>query len=123
MAAQGSSQHLAAARQLLDELKPTVESGAGDAQTKATVAVAHPILVLAEQVAAARIALTTDAAPSAAVEPTAQPEPNRGVGVGAPQDGRACRTRRSSRPGSRSRIPPSTTTNTDVTTTIPSTTG
>ena len=56
-----SSQHLAAARELLNELKPVTE-GDGDAQTKATAAVAHAVLVLAEQVAVARVLMASDAA-------------------------------------------------------------
>ena len=58
-AQQTSSQHLNAARQLLDELS---SGGSDDAQTKATTAVAHAILVLAEQVAVARVVMATEAA-------------------------------------------------------------
>ena len=50
------SQHLATARQLLDEVGP-----GGDPQTKATAAVAHSILVLAEQVAVARVLMVSEA--------------------------------------------------------------
>ena len=50
------SQHLAAARELLDELGTR-----DDPQTKATAAVAHSILVLAEQVAVARVMMVSDA--------------------------------------------------------------
>jgi hypothetical protein len=53
-----TSQHLNTARQLLDELQA---DGALDAQTKATTAAAHAILVLAEQVAVARVVMATDA--------------------------------------------------------------
>jgi hypothetical protein len=60
--AESSSQHLAAARGLLDELKPVTEGNAGDAQVKATAAVAHAVLVLAEQVAVARVLMAADAA-------------------------------------------------------------
>ena len=60
--AQSSSRHLAAARQLLDELEPVTEGGGGDAQTKATAAVAHAVLVLAEQVAVVRVLMAGDAA-------------------------------------------------------------
>jgi hypothetical protein len=59
--AQSSSQHLAAARELLDELGPVIEGPAGDHQTKATAAAAHAILVLAEQVAVARVLMASDA--------------------------------------------------------------
>ena len=69
MAAKGqSSVHLAEARKLLDELKG--ETGA-DPQTKATAAAAHAILVLAEQVAVARVVMATDAAEQM-LQPTAQ---------------------------------------------------
>jgi hypothetical protein len=60
--AQSSSQHLAAARDLLDELKTVTEGDGGDAQVKATAAVAHAVLVLAEQVAVARVLMASDAA-------------------------------------------------------------
>ena len=60
---QTSSQHLNAARQLLDELDL---DGAADPQVKATAAVAHATLVLAEQVAVARVVMATDAAESMA---------------------------------------------------------
>jgi hypothetical protein len=56
--AQSSSKHLGAARQLLEEL----EGSPGDNQAKATAAVAHSILVLAEQVAVARVLMASDAA-------------------------------------------------------------
>jgi hypothetical protein len=69
MAAKGqSSKHLAEARKLLDELKD--EKGI-DPQTKATAAAAHATLVLAEQVAVARVVMATDAA-GQMLEPTAQ---------------------------------------------------
>jgi hypothetical protein len=61
-AKQQSSHHLAEARRLLEELKPETDGAASDAQTKATVAAAHAILVLAEQVAVARVVMATDAA-------------------------------------------------------------
>jgi hypothetical protein len=54
--AKPGSQHLATARELLDEVGP-----GGDPQTKATAAVAHSILVLAEQVAVARVLMVSDA--------------------------------------------------------------
>jgi hypothetical protein len=64
MATQGqsSSQHLTAARELLDELRPVTEGAEGDPHTKATAAAAHAILVLAEQVAVIRVILAGDAA-------------------------------------------------------------
>jgi hypothetical protein len=63
MAAKGqSSHHLAEARRLLGELTAETEGAGSDPQTKATVAAAHAILVLAEQVAVARVVLATDAA-------------------------------------------------------------
>jgi hypothetical protein len=55
-----TSQHLASARRLLDEVASDT-SAESDAQAKATAAVAHSILVLAEQVAAARVVMATDA--------------------------------------------------------------
>ena len=55
------SPHLAAARGLLEELEPVIEGDRGDAQAKATAAMAHSVLVLAEQVAAARVVLAADA--------------------------------------------------------------
>ena len=54
-----TSQHLDNARMLLDGLASDANA---DAQTRATEAVAHSILVLAEQVAAARLILAADAA-------------------------------------------------------------
>jgi hypothetical protein len=60
--AETSSQHLAAARELLDDLRPITDGGAGDPQTKATAAVAHAVLVLAEQVAVARVLMAGNAA-------------------------------------------------------------
>ena len=60
--AEQSSQHLAAARELLDDLRPITQGGAGDPQTKATAAAAHAILVLAEQVAVARVLMAGTAA-------------------------------------------------------------
>jgi hypothetical protein len=58
---QSSSQHLAAARELLDELEVVTQGPAGDPQTKATTAAAHATLVLAEQVAAVRVLLVGEA--------------------------------------------------------------
>jgi hypothetical protein len=60
--AETSSQHLAAARELLDELKTVTDGPQGDPQAKATAAAAHAILVLAEQVAVARVLMAADAA-------------------------------------------------------------
>ena len=56
---QSSSPHLESARRLLDELSSDVTA---NADTRAAEAVAHSILVLAEQVAAARLILAADAA-------------------------------------------------------------
>jgi hypothetical protein len=53
-----TSRHLAEARRLLDELD--AEPG-NDQRTRATAAAAHAILVLAEQVAVARVVMATDA--------------------------------------------------------------
>ena len=60
--AESSSQHLAAARELLGGLEAVTQSPDGDAQTKATAAAAHAILVLAEQVAVVRVLMAADAA-------------------------------------------------------------
>ena len=59
--AQQASPHLTTARQLLDEIGAATDAAAGDPQTKATAAAAHAILVLAEQVAAARLAMARTA--------------------------------------------------------------
>jgi len=59
-----TTQHLEAARQLLDDV---MEEAAGDPQAKATAAVAHATLVLAEQVAAVRLVMAADAAGNGAV--------------------------------------------------------
>lgn len=68
MAANGqSSHHLAEARRLLEELKSET-----DPQTKATVAATHAILVVAEQVAVARVVMAADAAEHMRVQPTPQ---------------------------------------------------
>ena len=56
--AETSSRHLGAARALLDELDQRPDA---DPQTKATAAVAHATLVLAEQVAVARVLMVSDA--------------------------------------------------------------
>ena len=63
------SPHLAAARELLDELGAVTLSPDGDPQTKATAAAAHAILVLAEQVAAARLQM------AGVAQPRLQPRP------------------------------------------------
>jgi hypothetical protein len=60
--AEQSSQHLAAARELLAGLEGVTSAPDGDSQTKATAAAAHAILVLAEQVAVARVLMASDAA-------------------------------------------------------------
>jgi hypothetical protein len=65
--AQSSSKHLGAARELLQELE-----GETDPQVKATAAAAHATLVLAEQVAVARVMMATDAVSPAAHQPSAQ---------------------------------------------------
>jgi hypothetical protein len=59
-----TSSHLAEARRLLDELE--AEPSGIDQRTRATAATAHAILVLAEQVAAARVVMATDAVTAAA---------------------------------------------------------
>jgi hypothetical protein len=64
---ESSSKHLAAARTLLSELE-----GETDPQVKATAAAAHATLVLAEQVAVARVVMATDAVAPAAHQPSAQ---------------------------------------------------
>ena len=58
---QSANQHLMAARQLLDEVSAETDGPDGGPQAKATAAAAHAILVLAEQVAAARLTLTSGA--------------------------------------------------------------
>ena len=62
--AESSSKHLGAARSLLQELE-----GETDPQVKATAAAAHATLVLAEQVAVARVVMATDAITPAAHRP------------------------------------------------------
>ena len=52
-----ASPHLTAARQLLDEVAAATAGPDGDPQAKATAAAAHATLVLAEQVAVARLTL------------------------------------------------------------------
>ena len=59
--AEASSQHLASARELLGQLEAFTQTPQGDPQTKATAAVAHAVLVLAEQVAVARVLMAGDA--------------------------------------------------------------
>ena len=54
---QPASPHLTAARHLLDEVSAATQGSSGDAQAKASAATAHAILVLAEQVAAARLTM------------------------------------------------------------------
>ena len=56
-----SSEHLATARGLLEDIRPVIDDPGGDAQIKATAAMAHSVLVLAEQVAAARLVMASDA--------------------------------------------------------------
>ena len=57
--AQSSSQHLAKAREMLDEIEQTPDA---DPQVKATAAAAHATLVLAEQVAVVRVLMASEAA-------------------------------------------------------------
>ena len=65
--AESSSKHLGAARALLDDL-----ANESDPQVKATAAVAHATLVLAEQVAVARVVMATDAITPAEHQVSAQ---------------------------------------------------
>ena len=65
--AESSSKHLAAARALLDQIE-----GESDPQVKATAAAAHATLVLAEQVAVARVVMATDAVAPTVHQPSAQ---------------------------------------------------
>ena len=65
--AESSSKHLTAARTILAELE-----GETDPQVKATAAAAHATLVLAEQVAVARVVMATDAVTPPVHEPSAQ---------------------------------------------------
>ena len=65
--AQSSSKHLGAARAILEEI-----DGETDPQVKATAAIAHATLVLAEQIAVARVVMATDAVTPAAHQPSAQ---------------------------------------------------
>ena len=53
--APATSQHLAVAQQLLDELDTVTHRSDADPHTKAVTAAAQAILVLAEQVAAIRV--------------------------------------------------------------------
>ena len=65
--AESSSRHLSAARALLEQ-----SEGESDPQVMATAAAAHATLVLAEQVAVARVVMATDAVMPAAHQPSAQ---------------------------------------------------
>ena len=65
--AQSSSKHLGAARSILEEIE-----GETDPQVKATAAVAHATLVLAEQIAVARVVMATDAMTPSAHQPSSQ---------------------------------------------------
>ena len=56
-----SSPHLSAARELLGDLEAVTTGPGSEHQVKATAAVAHAVLVLAEQVAAARVLMFADA--------------------------------------------------------------
>jgi hypothetical protein len=64
-----TSQHLTTARELLDDIAATGEE---DPQVKATAAAAHATLVLAEQVAVARVVMATDSVTPAPHAPSAQ---------------------------------------------------
>ena len=55
-----SSPHLGPARELLSKLDEMTSSPDADAQVQATAAVAHSVLVLAEQVAAVRVIMAAD---------------------------------------------------------------
>ena len=59
--ASATSQHLAAAQTLLDELGTLTQRDDADSQTKAVTAAAQAILVLAEQVAAIRVLMVEEA--------------------------------------------------------------
>jgi hypothetical protein len=64
MAVKGApGEHLAAARELLEGLEPVVGSRGGDAQVRATAAVAHAVLALAEQVGSLRHEVSRGAPP------------------------------------------------------------
>ena len=65
--AESSSKHLGAARSILDDI-----AGETDPQVKATAAVAHATLVLAEQIAVARVVMATDAVAPAPHQASAQ---------------------------------------------------
>jgi hypothetical protein len=67
-----SSQHLAAARRLLAEIEEETASQGADPQTKAMVAATHAVLVLAEQVAVARVVMATDAVERRQTQPAPQ---------------------------------------------------
>lgn len=71
-----TSQHLAAAQTLLDELDEVIQRTDCNPQTKAVTAAAQSILVLAEQVAAIRVLMVGSAVS------------NQGNGQPAPQDKR-----------------------------------
>ena len=55
-----SSQNLASARELLDELQAVNHGTDNDSQTKAVTAAAYAVLVLAEQVAAIRVLMVEE---------------------------------------------------------------
>ena len=63
--AQMTSPHLAAARELLGNLDGITSGPGADPQVQASAAVAHSVLVLAEQVAAARVLMFADKAKAA----------------------------------------------------------
>ena len=68
-----SSHHLAAAQALLEELEPVTQRPETDPQTKATTAVGHAILVLAEQVAVVRVLMVGEAMSQRADGPGSPP--------------------------------------------------
>ena len=60
-----NSPHLGPARELLASLEGVTRSPGADPQVQATAAVAHAVLVLAEQVAVVRVLMASEAARSA----------------------------------------------------------
>jgi hypothetical protein len=54
MAVQGTGEHLAAAKELLAALEPETSRRGSDVQVRATAALAHAVLAVAEQVAMLR---------------------------------------------------------------------
>ena len=56
--------HVRAARALLQELEPITSAGSGDAQVRATAAVAHAVLALTEQASMIRTVIQRSETPS-----------------------------------------------------------